>query len=172
MADNNEKAAVSASEPADAEGCFARGMIYSAGAGVAVDLIEAHQWVNIAALRGHGDGARLRPGIAEQMSDAGIGRARGRRLDLPRLGHELAGQCRLAIHRVGEMRRHRHRKGPTRAVDEGFVFGLSHAGFDQVAAAPQAAAERGGGRGGLRLGHGANSLSGRARSGHNGHNPA
>ena len=70
-----ELAATSAVEPADAEGCFGRGMIYSAGAGVPVDLIEAHKWVNIAAMRGHGDGARLRREIAELMSDSEIGRA-------------------------------------------------------------------------------------------------
>jgi TPR repeat protein len=63
------------SEPADAIGCFARGMIHSAGAGVPVDLIEAHKWFNIAAMRGHGDAARLRREIADQMSDGEIGRA-------------------------------------------------------------------------------------------------
>ena len=68
-----EMAPSSAAEPADAEGCFARGMIYSAGVGVAVDLIEAHKWFNIAAMRGHGDAAQLRREIAEQMSDAEIG---------------------------------------------------------------------------------------------------
>lgn len=67
--------AVQAAEPADAEGCFARGMIYSAGAGVVVDLIEAHKWFNIAAMRGHGEAARLRREVAEQMSDAEIGHA-------------------------------------------------------------------------------------------------
>jgi uncharacterized protein len=65
----------SAAEPTDAEGCFARGMIYSAGVGVAVDLIEAHKWFNIAAMRGHVDAACLRREIAEQMSDAEIGHA-------------------------------------------------------------------------------------------------
>ena len=49
------------------------GMIYSSGAGVAVDLVQAHKWFNIAAMRGHQDGARLRREIAEQMSDAEIG---------------------------------------------------------------------------------------------------
>ena len=72
---NIELAASTAAEPADAIGCFERGMIYSAGAGVPVDLIEAHKWFNIAAMRGHGDGARLRREIAEQMSDSEIGRA-------------------------------------------------------------------------------------------------
>jgi hypothetical protein len=60
-------------EPKDAEGCFALGMNYSAGAGVTVDLIEAHKWFNIAAMRGHADAARLRREIAEQMLDAEIG---------------------------------------------------------------------------------------------------
>jgi uncharacterized protein len=62
-----------AAEPTNAEDCFARGMIYSAGAGVAVDLIEAHKWFNIAAMRGHADAAKLRREIAEQMVDAEIG---------------------------------------------------------------------------------------------------
>jgi len=70
-----ELAAVSAREPADASGCFERGMIYSAGAGVPVDLVESHKWFNIAALRGHSDAARLRREIAELMSDSEIGRA-------------------------------------------------------------------------------------------------
>jgi TPR repeat protein len=68
-------AATSAIEPTDAHSCFALGMAYSAGAGVAVDLIEAHKWFNIAAMRGHEDAARLRREIAEQMADAEIGRA-------------------------------------------------------------------------------------------------
>src|ERR1035437_10810063 len=70
-----EIAAAYAFEPADAAGCYALGMNYSAGAGVAVDLIEAHKWFNIAAMRGHADAARLRRAIAEQMADAEIGRA-------------------------------------------------------------------------------------------------
>ncbi len=57
----------------DAEGCFALGMTYSAGAGVAVDLVQAHKWFNIAAMRGHRDAAQLRREIAEQMSDSEIG---------------------------------------------------------------------------------------------------
>jgi TPR repeat protein len=65
--------AASAVEPADADACFALGMNYSAGAGVAVDLVAAHKWFNIAAMRGHRDAAQLRREIAEQMSDAEIG---------------------------------------------------------------------------------------------------
>ena len=62
-------------DPADAEECFALGMIHSSGAGVAVDLVQAHKWFNIAAMRGHRDAARLRREIAEQMSDGEIGSA-------------------------------------------------------------------------------------------------
>jgi TPR repeat protein len=69
----NIELAFDAAEPANAEGCFARGMIYSAGAGVAIDLIEAHKWFNIAAMCGHGEATHLRREIAEQMSDSEIG---------------------------------------------------------------------------------------------------
>jgi hypothetical protein len=62
-------------EPKDAEDCFALGMSYSSGAGMAVDLVQAHKWFNIAALRGHPDGAQLRREIAGQMADAEIGSA-------------------------------------------------------------------------------------------------
>ena len=60
-------------EPAGPEDCFGLGMVYSAGAGVAIDLIEAHKWFNIAASRGHQDAARLRREVAELMSDSEIG---------------------------------------------------------------------------------------------------
>ena len=70
-----EIAAAYAVEPKDADGCFALGMNFSIGAGGAVDLIEAHKWFNIAAMRGHADASRLRREIAEQMADAEIGRA-------------------------------------------------------------------------------------------------
>jgi hypothetical protein len=60
-------------EPANAEDCFGLGMVFSAGAGVAVDLVQAHKWFNIAAMRGHKDAAQMRREIAEQMSDSEIG---------------------------------------------------------------------------------------------------
>jgi uncharacterized protein len=61
--------------PARAEDCFALGMMHSSGAGMPVDLVQAHKWFNIAAARGHRDAARLRREIAEQMSDSEIGQA-------------------------------------------------------------------------------------------------
>ena len=75
MADIEIAAALPVAEPADAGDCFTLGMIYSSGAGVAVDLVQAHKWFNIAAMRGHKDAAQLRREIAEQMSDAEIGQA-------------------------------------------------------------------------------------------------
>lgn len=62
-------------EPSNADECFALGMIHSAGAGVAVDFVQAHKWFNIAAVRGHREAARLRREVAEQMSDGEIGAA-------------------------------------------------------------------------------------------------
>ena len=73
MADIEIATALPVADPTDAGDCFALGMIYSSGAGVAVDLVQAHKWFNIAAMRGHVDGAQLRREIAEQMSDAEIG---------------------------------------------------------------------------------------------------
>ncbi|HET9716799.1 MAG TPA: SEL1-like repeat protein [Pseudolabrys sp.] len=62
-------------DPTSAEDCFDLGMMYSAGAGLPVDLVQAHKWFNIAAMRGHQGAAQLRREIAEQMSDAEIGHA-------------------------------------------------------------------------------------------------
>ena len=62
-------------EPTDAANCFERGIVYSSGREVEIDLIEAHKWFNIAAARGHAEGAQMRREIAELMSDGEIGRA-------------------------------------------------------------------------------------------------
>jgi TPR repeat protein len=70
-----EVEAVPCGEPTDVEGCFARGIIFSGGREVEVDLVEAHKWFNIAASRGHAEGAQMRREIAAQMSDGEIGRA-------------------------------------------------------------------------------------------------
>jgi TPR repeat protein len=54
---------------------FELGMMYAAGNSVAVDLVTAHKWFNLAAMKGHPDAARLRREIAAEMSDAEIGKA-------------------------------------------------------------------------------------------------
>jgi hypothetical protein len=69
----NLEMASGGAEPANAEDCFGLGMVYSSGAGVAVDLVQAHKWFNISAMRGHQQAAQLRREVAEQMSDSEIG---------------------------------------------------------------------------------------------------
>lgn len=44
------------------------GLIYSTGQGGAVDLVEAHKWFNLAAVRGSEDAKLGRRDMAEQMS--------------------------------------------------------------------------------------------------------
>jgi TPR repeat protein len=59
----------------DVESCFARGIDYSSGREVEINMVEAHKWFNIAASRGHKDGAQMRREVAALMSDAEIGQA-------------------------------------------------------------------------------------------------
>ncbi len=60
---------------ADAERFFQLGMMYSTGASVPADMVSAHKWFNIAALRGNSEAARLRREIAGEMSEADIAAA-------------------------------------------------------------------------------------------------
>ena len=61
--------------PASADALFQLGMMYSIGRSVPVDLVSAHKWFNIAALRGNRDAIRLRREVAEQMSEQDIAAA-------------------------------------------------------------------------------------------------
>ncbi len=67
--------APSETAPLNGEALFELGMIYSAGNSVPVDLVSAHKWFNLAAMKGFADAARLRREIAAEMSDAEIGQA-------------------------------------------------------------------------------------------------
>ena len=51
------------------------GLMHASGRSGAADLVSAHKWFNIAAMRGHGDAARMRREIAAEMTDAEIGQA-------------------------------------------------------------------------------------------------
>ena len=64
-----------AQAPAGADAFFALGMMYSTGREVPIDMVAAHKWFNIAAMRGHKDATALRREIAGQMADAEIGLA-------------------------------------------------------------------------------------------------
>lgn len=54
---------------------FELGMMYSTGRSVPLDLISAHKWFNLAAMKGLSDASRLRREIAEQMTEAEIAEA-------------------------------------------------------------------------------------------------
>jgi TPR repeat protein len=59
----------------NAEGLFELGMLYANGDQVDPDLIAAHKWFNLAALRGYEEAAWHRQQIAEEMSAADIAAA-------------------------------------------------------------------------------------------------
>ena len=61
--------------PITADTMFELGMMYASGREVPVDLISAHKWFNIAAMKGHGEAAQLRREVAAEMKDAEIGQA-------------------------------------------------------------------------------------------------
>jgi uncharacterized protein len=60
---------------APADMFFELGMMYSSGRSVPPNLVTAHKWFNIAAMRGHRDAIRLRVEIAAEMSEADIAAA-------------------------------------------------------------------------------------------------
>jgi len=59
----------------NADALFDLGMDYATGRSVPFDLISAHKWFNLAAMRGNKEATRLRREIAEQMSEAEIAAA-------------------------------------------------------------------------------------------------
>jgi TPR repeat protein len=61
--------------PADADMLFELGMTYSVGRDMPVDLIAAHKWFNLAAVKGNIEAIRLRREVANQMSDVDIAAA-------------------------------------------------------------------------------------------------
>ena len=54
---------------------FHLGLLYCVGRDVDVDLVEAHKWFNLAALRGNDDAKRYRLEIAREMTKPQISRA-------------------------------------------------------------------------------------------------
>jgi TPR repeat protein len=70
----NLDAAVAA-EGADGDVLFELGMLHASGRQGAVDLIAAHKWFNLAALKGRQDAIAMRREIAEVMSEADIAAA-------------------------------------------------------------------------------------------------
>jgi TPR repeat protein len=60
---------------ANGEAFYELGIAYASGRSVPIDLVTAHKWFNIAAMKGNADAARMRREIAAEMSDAEIGQA-------------------------------------------------------------------------------------------------
>src|SRR5204863_5089925 len=58
-----------------AEALYELGITHASGRSVPVDLVCAHKWFNIAAMKGHAEAARMRREIAVEMTDAEIGQA-------------------------------------------------------------------------------------------------
>lgn len=54
---------------------FERGLYWASGRSGLVDLVAAHKWFNLAALKGRSDAIVMRREIAEQMSEDEIARA-------------------------------------------------------------------------------------------------
>lgn len=54
---------------------FELGLMYCAGREVGMDLVEAHKWFNIAALKGNAAAKKYRAEIAAELSKAEVARA-------------------------------------------------------------------------------------------------
>lgn len=69
------EAATAASAGASADALLALGLQYSAGRGVAADLVEAHKWFNLAAMQGSAAARTYRMELAQEMSRTQIANA-------------------------------------------------------------------------------------------------
>jgi len=54
---------------------FERGLYWASGRSGVVNLVAAHKWFNLVALKGRADAIRLRREVAEMMSEAEIAAA-------------------------------------------------------------------------------------------------
>lgn len=61
-----------------ADALFELGLMYSSGRDVDVDLVEAHKWFNLAALRGNVAARQYRAEVASELSRAEIAQAQRR----------------------------------------------------------------------------------------------
>jgi uncharacterized protein len=61
--------------PVSSDMLFELGLMYSVGRDVPVDLVAAHKWFNLSAVKGNAEAIRLRREIAYQMSETEIATA-------------------------------------------------------------------------------------------------
>ena len=71
----NPDAATPVETGANGDVLFDLGMLYSSGRSGLLDLVAAHKWFNLAALKGRVDAIQLRREVAEMMSDLEIAMA-------------------------------------------------------------------------------------------------
>ena len=70
---------IGAAADGDIEACYELGVIWSTGGhGMDCDLIEAHQWFNLAAAQGHQEAAWCRTDISDEMTAREIAEAQRR----------------------------------------------------------------------------------------------
>ncbi len=69
------ESAVLGQAPATADSFYQLGIQYSVGSDVATDLVSAHKWFNLAAMKGNKDAIMLRQEIAASMSPDEIAQA-------------------------------------------------------------------------------------------------
>ncbi len=67
--------AIMGEQPATAEILFQMGLDSACGRHGSTDLVSAHKWFNIAALKGNSEAARYRKEISGEMSSAEIAEA-------------------------------------------------------------------------------------------------
>jgi TPR repeat protein len=68
----NQATASPVETSANGDVLFDLGMMFSTGRSGVIDLVAAHKWFNLAALKGRVDAIQLRRELAELMSDADI----------------------------------------------------------------------------------------------------
>src|ERR1700712_4740136 len=71
----NQDTAMPVETSSNGDVLFDLGMLYASGRSGLVDLVAAHKWFNLAALKGRIDAIALRREIAESMSDVEIAMA-------------------------------------------------------------------------------------------------
>jgi TPR repeat protein len=68
----NQETAIPVEAGANGDVLFDLGMLYASGRSGPVDLVAAHKWFNLAAVRGRADAIQLRREVAELMSEVEI----------------------------------------------------------------------------------------------------
>jgi TPR repeat protein len=71
----NQDAATPVAATAVPDALFERGMYWASGRSGVVNLVAAHKWFNLAAVKGHAEASAMRREIAELMNEIEIASA-------------------------------------------------------------------------------------------------